>query len=197
MLTVTNINDSGSDLTLVCELTILGGKKTSFGHGVFPKKQDPVTSYQKVCEDLQSLFLSKDLSDVQIKCGNQTFDAHQAILSARSPVFGRMLQNEMTEKKNKLVEIKEIAPMVMSALLTFIYTGSSKVTEDGEDPNLQMTADLLVAAERYQLEILKSMCESILASNVTTENCLQVRSCHAHYLDIRPLLFVYSVAEPQ
>jgi len=66
--------------------------------------------------------------------------------------------------------------MVMSALLTFIYTGSSKVTEDGEDPDLQMTADLLVAAERYQLEILKSMCESILASNVTTENCLQLLS---------------------
>ena len=190
-----NINTT--DLTLVCELTILGSKKTSFGRGVFHKKLDAnmITSYQKVGEDLQSLLFSKDLSDVEIKCGEETFDAHQAILSARSPVFGRMLRNEMTEKKSKLVEIKELEPRVLAEMLKFIYTGSSKVTE--EDPDLQMTADLLVAAERYQLEILKSMCESILASCVTTENCLQVRSWHSHYLDIRPLLIVYSVAEPQ
>ena len=65
----------------------------------------------------------KDMSDVQIHCGDQVFAYHQLILSARSPVFRVMFQAEMKEKKTRKVEILELDPPTVSALLTFIDTG--------------------------------------------------------------------------
>ena len=205
-----NLNDDNTmpdgNLTLVCDLTTFGGKKTSYGYGRktedvpdIPKKLTPnVTKEQQVAmvkltEDFQSLLLAKDLSDVQIKCGDETLDAHKAILSARSPVFGRMFASEMTEKKDKHVEIKELSGgvAVVKEMLAFIYTGSCAVTK--ENPDLELTADLLKAAERYQLESLKTMCGGILASKATAKNCLQVKS----FSPFIPLLIVYvPVAHP-
>ena len=134
------------------------------------------------------------MSDFQIKCGDETLDAHKAILSARSPVFGRMFASEMTEKKDKHVEIKELSGgvAVVKEMLAFIYTGSCSVTK--ENPDLELTADLLKAAERYQLESLKTMCGGILASKATAKNCLQVKS----FSPFIPLLIVYvPVAHPR
>ena len=46
-------------------------------------------SREILAEDLYKFYSSKEMSDVQIKCGDQTFNAHKFILSARSPVFSR------------------------------------------------------------------------------------------------------------
>ena len=163
--------DDGN-LTLVCKLTIDGGKIISCG--AKKSKPDLMTSHQQISENLKSFLLAKEFSDVQIKCGDETFDAHQVILSARSPVFGRMFQSEMTEKKSQLVDIEELDPKIVLEMLKFIYTGSCAVTE--EDPDLELAADVLVAANRYELNLLKNMCECVLASELTAENCLKVRS---------------------
>ena len=55
----------------------------------------------ELSEDLANYCCSNELSDIQIKCQDETFDAHQVILSARSPVFKRMLESDMVEKKEK------------------------------------------------------------------------------------------------
>ena len=165
------MSDDGN-LTLVCELTMNGGKMISCGAKKL--KPDLKTSHHQISENLHSFLLAKEFSDVQIKCGDETFDAHQVILSARSPVFGRMFQSEMTEKKSQLVDIEELDPKIVLEMLKFIYTGSCAVTE--EDPDLELAADLLVAANRYELNLLKNMCECVFASELTAENCLKVRS---------------------
>ena len=129
-------------------------------------------SYQKLSENFEQFFLSKEMSDVQVKCGDQTFDAHQLILSARSPVFKRMFDNEMKEKRNRLVDIQGFDPIVVQEMLKFIYTGKCSVSDKDADPEL--ASELLKAAHRYQLHTLVEMCGDVLPSTLTPENALEL-----------------------
>ena len=112
------------------------------------------------------------MSDVQVKCGDQIFDAHQLILSARSPVFKRMFDNEMKEKNNRLVDIKEMDPSIVKEMLKFIYTGKCSVSDKDADP--EIASELLKAAHRYGLNILVEMCGNVLLSTLTLENVLEL-----------------------
>ena len=53
--------------------------------------------------DFAGLLSSEDHCDVVIKCQNQEFKCHVAILAARSPVFGAMFQHKMTESVSRKV----------------------------------------------------------------------------------------------
>ena len=91
------------------------------------------------------------------------FDCHQFMLSARSPVFRAMFQADMTEKKSRKVDVKDLHPDVVAEMLTFIYTGNT--------PNLnRLAGELLAAAEQYQLELLKNICEERLCNSLEIGN---------------------------
>ena len=69
----------------------------------------------------------------------------------------------MTEKKNKKVEIPDLHPDVVAEMLQYIYTGNT--------PNLsRLAGELLAAAEQYQLEQLKSICEERLCATLEIGN---------------------------
>jgi speckle-type POZ protein len=58
-------------------------------------------------------------------------------------------------------------PAVFRVLLQFIYTDSLPDMKDlVEDVNCEMIRHLLVAADRYALDRLKLICQSILAENL-------------------------------
>ena len=164
------------DLTFKCALTIFGPFEQTLGS---PKSKEvpkaPTDVSLNVCENLGDFYLSKELSDVLIECQDQKFEAHQVILSASSPVFRRMFQADMKEKKSQLVEIKDLKrkPTVVSEMLKFIYTGSCVATED--NPDLDMVSDLLEASDEYQMVTLKTVCLSLLSSNLEVENSLKVK----------------------
>ena len=125
-------------------------------------------------EDLDEFYLSKELSDVKIDCQGKMFDAHQVILAARSPVFRGMFLADMKEKKSQLVEIKDLEPKVVSEMLKFIYTRSCVATKENEKPDLEFVSDLLKASEKYQLETLKNVCQSLLSTQLKVNNSLKV-----------------------
>ena len=61
------------------------------------------------------------------------------------------------------VTIKDIPSDVVAEMLLFIYTGNT--------PNLnKLAGDLLGAAEQYQLEMLKNICEEKLCSSLEISN---------------------------
>ncbi|KAL6843277.1 hypothetical protein ACP4OV_026990 [Aristida adscensionis] len=62
-------------------------------------------------------------------------------------------------------------PPVFKALLRFIYTDSLPVMDDLDgDDNEVMVKHLLVAADRYAMERMKLVCESILSKRLDVEN---------------------------
>jgi len=160
------------DLTFVCAITIYGSPKSTFGSKKLSNLSTaPTDPSLKVCENLDEFFLSKELSDVLIECKDKMFEAHQVILSSRSPVFRGMFQADMKEKKSQHVEVKDLEPDVVAEMLKFIYTGSCVATE--ENPDLDMVSDLLVASDMYQIETLKNVCQTLLSSRLEVENSLK------------------------
>ena len=125
-------------------------------------------------ENYNQLFLSKEMSDVQIKCGDQILDAHQLVLSTRSPVFQRMFQAEMKEKENGQVDIKDLKPEVVYEMLKFIYSWECESIYDRKTSD-QEIIDLLAAAEKYQIELLKHLCEDELCTRIKVESSLKVK----------------------
>jgi len=160
-------------LTIVCKLTIggsqkinLAGYKRSNNSGKIPKlKENPM-------RDFEFAFQNKNLSDVKIVCGDRIFDCHRIILSSRSLVFRAMFLHGMAEAQTKRVEIKELQPEVVNTMLKFIYTGKMKI--DSTDFPPTKPEELLAAADMYDLENLKLICEEILCKSLEISNCIKM-----------------------
>lgn len=159
--------ESGSllnhNLTILCELTLdetLGDieKKQSF---LFHEGLAAL-------EDLGELLESEQFSDVTFNLNNQLFHAHKSILSCRNPVFKAMFEHDMKEKVNNTVVIEDIEPEVFRKMLQFIYTAKVKNIK-------QIDAhSLLIAADKYSIEGLKSLCEEVIFNNLTINNAVKI-----------------------
>ncbi|XP_046981481.1 BTB/POZ and MATH domain-containing protein 6-like [Schistocerca americana] len=113
-----------------------------------------------VVGDLAALLESGYDSDVTLVAGEARIEAHRLILSARSPVFAAILRRHQREAS---LEIPDTEKDVLRQLLTFIYTD--------EAPELvRMAPQLLVAADKYDLQVLKDRCEQQLIADLDVEN---------------------------
>jgi len=160
----------GDILTLLLEITIMGETKKSIEIGSNEERYLALTEnyHQKqLLHDVKTLFLSKDHSDVIIRCGEKLYDCHKIILTSRSPVFKTMLEAEMKEKMTGKVEIKNMDPEVLEDLLKYIYSGLA--------PNIdEHPHELFAAADQYQLDKLKELCELKLCSRLDDTNCIDL-----------------------
>jgi len=94
---------------------------------------------------------------------------HKLILRGGSPVLAAMFQHDMTEKASGTIEIKDVEPKIFRQLLHYLYTGDAPdVEEDG------MTEPLFIAADKYQIDSLKSWCGSILSKTLSVENTIHL-----------------------
>jgi speckle-type POZ protein len=118
---------------------------------------------------LGNLFEDMKFSDVIFNIGGRRFPAHKIILSARSEVFEAMFEHSTQEKFTNQIEIEEIEPEVFQELLRFIYTGrlDSKTMKT-------MAARLLIAADEYVLNELKSECQNYLYREMSPVNCVEI-----------------------
>ena len=115
------------------------------------------TLRQKLSDDFGRLLTDKEFSDIEIHCDDKVLPCHRNFLAARSPVFKAMLQADMKEKQSKKIVIEDFNPRTVAHMLKFMYTGYISV-DDMED----LTIDLLRAADFYELDGLKEMCEETL-----------------------------------
>ncbi|XP_033223908.1 speckle-type POZ protein B-like [Belonocnema kinseyi] len=119
-------------------------------------------------QDMAKFYVDdQNFQDVKITVQEKIFGAHKAVLAARSKVFAVMFTNEVSEKCNSLVEIKDMMPEVVEKMLSFIYI--DKV----EDSELKKFApEILAAAEKYNLQSLKKRCVAAMHRNLSVENVL-------------------------
>ena len=159
------------NLTILCNLEIFGEDKTFSGSNQFSNKTAIDDECQRqVIDHLDNLLAEKNRSDLEVSCDEEVFPCHQAILSARCPVFFAMFQTDMAENQSKKVNITDVKKEVFSEMLRFIYTG--KVSSN--DSLRELARDLLVAANKYQLDLLKRLCEDELGSTIEESNCLEL-----------------------
>ncbi|XP_073359838.1 BTB/POZ and MATH domain-containing protein 1-like [Aegilops tauschii subsp. strangulata] len=121
-----------------------------------------------MCRDLGGLLESMDGADVTFHVGGQKFSAHRSVLAARSSVFKAELFGSMMENGGDPVEIGDMESDVFKSLLHFIYTDDSPPEMTRED--VVMAGHLLVAADRYDVERLKLICEDKLCTHIDSDN---------------------------
>ncbi|KAF8786538.1 Speckle-type POZ protein like [Argiope bruennichi] len=164
-----------TELTIMCEFCVSNGeivyteeKHCSFGR--YESFADRGEDASNLCNDLGSLyniFLPK-MSDVVLTVGAVNFPAHKVILAARSPVFARMFENDMIEKKSGIVDIKDIDVAILNMMLTYMY--SAKV----ETLNYDSALKLYIAADRYEVIALKEHCSTFLKKDLSAFNCCEI-----------------------
>ena len=127
-------------------------------------------AYQRVdsrMEDLWTAAVCKQFTDIEFLVGDQVFPAHKAIVAARSPVFDTMLTTDMLESKTNKVKIEDIEPAIFQVFLKFLYTGRLGRIADNHQ--------LLLVADKYNVETLKNLCQ-ISMSVLTNEELLNLMS---------------------
>ena len=105
-------------------------------------------------------------ADVTITTPGGSLRAHKAVLAACSPVFQSMFLHDCQEKESSIVELEDISLEACSALLNYLYGVIRR-----DDFWLHRQA-LLAAANKYNLEDLKGICEESLLDDLTTGNVL-------------------------
>jgi speckle-type POZ protein len=98
--------------------------------------------------------------------------AHRLVLAMRSPVFAAEFRGNMKEKTMRCIRVVDMTAMTFRAMLYFIYTDDLPKPKDKACP-LAMARDLLVAADLYDLERLRIMCENILSQSIAIDNVME------------------------
>ncbi|KAH9363563.1 hypothetical protein HPB48_005904 [Haemaphysalis longicornis] len=111
--------------------------------------------------------LNQKFRDVVIVVDGQQFHAHKAVLAAASPVFATVFQHDSATNGSTRVDVTDTDHTVFRQVLLFMYTGRV-VNIDA------MAADLLVAADRFSLGHLKSMCEMSLLSHLSVSTAAEL-----------------------
>jgi len=162
---------SDDTLTLIFEITVFGETKKSIKYTEETEKKNEVQvpnfHYKKTVQDFESLLMSNYHADVIVTCGNKEFKCHKIILTCRSPVFKTMLELNMKEKESGRIEIKDMKLEVFEDLLKYIYCGEAPNIDDHVD-------ELFAAADLYQLQHLKELCEVKLCAGIEITNCINL-----------------------
>ena len=129
------------------------------------------------------LLTAKEGADVTFKVGGETFAAHRCVLAARSRVFKAELFGPMKEGTATagVIHVEDMDARVFRAMLEFIYRDSEPELEKGDD-EADIWQQLLAAADRYDLERLKLMCEDKLCGFIdvkTTTAILALAERHS------------------
>ena len=154
-------------LTIECIVTV---RKSRVSTTQFVNKIEapPASS---ITEQLAKLLEGEENADVTFSVGGETIGAHKILLAVRSPVFRAELYGPMKESKAQHVTVEDMQPAVFRALLHFIYTDSlpDDVDQNAGVSKSDLIWHLLVAADRYAVDRLKSLCERILCKNLEVE----------------------------
>ncbi|KAK1612211.1 hypothetical protein QYE76_035884 [Lolium multiflorum] len=126
--------------------------------------------------DFHRLLKGRCLPDVTFVVDDDDTEihAHKLVLAARSSVFrAAFFHGSMKERSMRRIGMDDMSASTLRAMLDFIYTDEqqprSMMKEEGV---VAMAHDLLVAADLYDLERLRLMCEKILCENMDADNVM-------------------------
>ncbi|KAJ3702261.1 hypothetical protein LUZ61_005966 [Rhynchospora tenuis] len=188
--------------TVECTVTVVTNLQTTTPHSV-------TVPPSNLNQHLVRLLESEDGADVTFVVKGESFKAHRCVLAARSAVFRAELFGCMREKWTDTITINDIEAPVFKSMLCFIYSDSvpgfeGNNNDDGNDGQSQelrlMAQHLLVAADRYDLDRLKLMCEDLLCKNLDVStvastlilaeerNCKQLKAACRRFMS-SPVVF--------
>uniref|UniRef100_A0A0E0DJM3 BTB domain-containing protein n=1 Tax=Oryza meridionalis TaxID=40149 RepID=A0A0E0DJM3_9ORYZ len=151
----------------------------------------PAAAAPDLQSQMSALFLGADVT-LQVGGGETertTFVAHRCVLAARSSVFRSELFGATATSKagsGGQVHVVDdgIDARAFEALLRFIYTDAPPELDEEDDDASSMARDLLVAADRYNVERLKMICQNELCKRIdanTIDNTMALAEIEKHH----------------
>ncbi|RLM61930.1 BTB/POZ and MATH domain-containing protein 3-like [Panicum miliaceum] len=171
-------------LVIQCDVTVITGTRVSQSEKTCGIQVPP----SDLSRDLGRLLDAAKRTDATFKVRGEVVHAHKIVLAMRSPVFEAELYGPVGEDNRQTISIEDMEPAIFKPLLQFIYTDSLPAMDDLDgDEKEETVKHLLVAADRYAMERMKVMCESILCEGLKVEtvaetlaladqhNCIKLR----------------------
>ena len=155
-------------LQIICEIASITYKTQSQSSFLEIDNIDDESEIENLPNPNKNLYLEDRFSDVKLKTSRgKELKAHKCILAARSSIFEAMFKHDTIENKTSIVDIKDIEYDVLKEMLRYIYVGKVE--------NIKTVAsDLLIAADKYDIQDLKSKCENCIGNNISVENAVQI-----------------------
>lgn len=148
------------------------------GHIVINIPSDGKTDTKNVTSSSNTSELSDDLlrlldnpssfADATLKCESAEIPVHKCVLSIRSPVLAAMFTSQMQEGLTSTLLVTDIKLDVLKATLKYIYSGKTDNLTD------VLAGDMLFAADKYQIDKLKSICVAKLKSSMKVDNITRI-----------------------
>ncbi|XP_067207770.1 kelch-like protein 10 isoform X2 [Linepithema humile] len=119
---------------------------------------------------------NQQLCDGVIRCPDQVFPVHRAILSAVSPYFKALFTNSLKGGKTETTEvvISSVPGEIFSLILDYAYTGTCNVNVDNVE-------QLLPLADQFEVLGIVQLCCQFLLQELRPENCLGIFKFARHY----------------
>ncbi|RWS09974.1 protein roadkill-like protein [Dinothrombium tinctorium] len=162
-----NFLDENGSLKILCEVTLICEMYNTPISKYELKLDDEIEKNGSLCEHMRKLLLSKNNCDVSIESkDDKKIEAHSFMLSLRSDVFAAMFQHDTKERREKEIKIPDFNEEVVNEMLRFVYT--DEVSEEKMD---EIACELAVAADKYDIPLLKFYCEKYIAMNINEDKC--------------------------
>ena len=116
------------------------------------------------------MYLNEEQSDVKIVCEDDEYPGHKFILSARSDVFRAMFRSNLSENdengKPSRIQIKDFSSETVNTFLKFMYTDELKI--------IDINVELLVIADKYNVDRLTKICSEYFSKNINEKNVMAI-----------------------
>ncbi|NP_001082404.1 kelch like family member 41 L homeolog [Xenopus laevis] len=131
--------------------------------------KDELRLYQSTLlqDGLKELLDENKFVDCFLKAGDKSLPCHRLILAACSPYFREFFLSDEAEEKKKNVELDNVDPSTMEAILKYLYSADI----DLNDSNVQ---DIFALASRYQIPSVFTVCVTYLQRRLSPSNCLAI-----------------------
>uniref|UniRef100_A0A0E0M7V5 BTB domain-containing protein n=1 Tax=Oryza punctata TaxID=4537 RepID=A0A0E0M7V5_ORYPU len=161
-----NLRDDS--FTIRCDIVVVRQIRAEETTEILPAETFVSVPPSDMNQQFGDLLETEKGADVVFEVGGETFAAHRCMLEARSPLFRAELYSLMKESDTAgVVRIEDMEAQVFKLLLCFVYTDSLPEMENGDED--VMCQHLLVAADRYNLERLKLICEEKLCRYISVD----------------------------
>ncbi|RPA74484.1 hypothetical protein BJ508DRAFT_191841, partial [Ascobolus immersus RN42] len=134
-------------------------------------------------------------SDLTIRCGDQEFRVHKAVVCPQSSFFAACTDGGFKESIEGVINLEEDDPDTVSRMVTFMYTNTYFDLDPSIDPSddsavkaAQLLAHILVysLADKYAISNLKSHAQTafetlLLPDNLTKSTLLSTAASVYHH----------------
>lgn len=129
------------------------------------------TSLHLIERRLRHFFNDEEFSDVTFIVQGQKVYGHKMVLSIVSDCFRAMFTSGFRESESMEIEIPDCSHEAFLAVMEYIYTGTTPKgdTRASREANLNRLVEVLELADRFFLDNLKQICETLLQGLVTAE----------------------------